>query len=367
MGAFVLGMHRSGTSAVTRVIDLLGVPVGEPRMAPQPDNPTGFWEVTPLVELNDALLAHLGGAWDAPPPPLPAGWVDDDALAGLRERAATAFATAHAGSRWVWKDPRACLVLPFWRAVAPGDDVAVVVLRNPLDVAWSLNRRNGLALELGLALWERYVRSMVRDAEGMPALVLRYDDLLDDAPTGCERLQAFLVRHGQADASPLDLAGITAFLSPGLRHGRRDRGELVDSGLLAGEQLALFDLVEGLVGEHDRLAVAGLPDESPLAEPLLAARRAARGFPVGEAVDAPALALALDRLAVTRLGATEAELERCAGELDRLRASTAGVRNALGYTDIGKLERLALRGVGRVRGFQQRLTRLRERRQARSA
>lgn len=362
MGVFVLGMHRSGTSAVTRVIDLLGVPVGEPRMEPQPDNPTGFWEVTTLVDLNDELLAHLGGAWDAPPPPRPAGWEHDGALDDLRSRATTAFAAAHRGTRWVWKDPRACLVLPFWRVAAPGDDVAVVVLRNPLDVAWSLNRRNGVALELGLALWERYVRAMVCDAAGLPALVLRYDDLLDDPRSGCERLQEFLVEHHQADARPLDVAAIDLFLAPGLRHGRRDRDALAGSGLAAPGQLALFDLVEGLVGAHTRLTAGPLPEESASTEPLLAARRAAQGFPIGPDVDAGRLAVVLDRLGIGRLGEVEGALEREGAELARLRASTAGVREALGYTDIGKLERLALRGAGRVRGLQQRLTRARERR-----
>ena len=74
-GVFVVGMHRSGTSAVTRLINMLGVPLTAPGdlLLPQPDNPLGFWESSVAVSISNTLLEHLGGdVFD--PPDLTPGW-----------------------------------------------------------------------------------------------------------------------------------------------------------------------------------------------------------------------------------------------------------------------------------------------------
>ena len=69
IGVYVLGMHRSGTSALARVIDLLGVPVADDGLlAPSEDNPAGYWEPLDLVLFNQVLLRELGGRTMAPPP-----------------------------------------------------------------------------------------------------------------------------------------------------------------------------------------------------------------------------------------------------------------------------------------------------------
>ena len=62
---FVIGMHRSGTSALTRVLNLLCADVGRRLMSPHPEHPTGFWEHLDLVTLNDRVLRGLGSKWDA--------------------------------------------------------------------------------------------------------------------------------------------------------------------------------------------------------------------------------------------------------------------------------------------------------------
>jgi hypothetical protein len=71
----VLGMHRSGTSVVTRVLNLLGVFLGpEDRLIrPATDNPRGFWEHGPIMRLNQRILARLGGHGFKPPACVP-GW-----------------------------------------------------------------------------------------------------------------------------------------------------------------------------------------------------------------------------------------------------------------------------------------------------
>ena len=68
MGVLVLGMHRSGTSALTRVLNLLGLDAGrDVLMGASESNPTGHWEVERLTSFNDRLLDDRGGRWSAPP------------------------------------------------------------------------------------------------------------------------------------------------------------------------------------------------------------------------------------------------------------------------------------------------------------
>jgi len=43
----ILGMHRSGTSAAARAVNLLGVDLGAPLLPPRDDNPVGCWELAP--------------------------------------------------------------------------------------------------------------------------------------------------------------------------------------------------------------------------------------------------------------------------------------------------------------------------------
>ena len=150
----ILGMHRSGTSLLTRLLSLLGVELGPDAhlMAPTKFNPTGFWEHEGIVALNDELLARLGGRWQEPPPLAP-GWERDPALDDLREKARALVAADFAGrAEWGFKDPRTCLTLPFWKTLLPPMRY-ILCVRNPADVAHSLE--HAMPFERGAALWTR--------------------------------------------------------------------------------------------------------------------------------------------------------------------------------------------------------------------
>ncbi len=69
----VVGMHRSGTSALTGALGELGmaVPAAEDRYeyyGPAKGNPE-HWESRAMGLQDDALLERLGCTWDAPPDP----------------------------------------------------------------------------------------------------------------------------------------------------------------------------------------------------------------------------------------------------------------------------------------------------------
>ena len=215
----VLGMHRSGTSAFTRVLNLHGVALGEHLMPAGPDNPSGFWEHADVVAVHERLLTALERSWDDPRA-LPDNWLSSvaaqaafDALVAIVQRDFTGVPL------WAVKDPRLCRLLPLWQRVLEQCGVAlrvVLVSRPPKEVVGSLARRDGLPPPIGELLWARYLLESVQASSGCQRVLLRYDALLIDW-----RMQVQQVAQGLGialQASTTQAAQIDAFLDPQLRH-----------------------------------------------------------------------------------------------------------------------------------------------------
>src|SRR5262249_7406766 len=153
MAVAIVGMHRSGTSMVTHALKLGGLYLGDEAdlLAPGPENPDGYWENAQLVDVNDEVLSALGGGWEALPGG-PSDWAADDRLGDVRGRAASILDRISRDGPWGWKDPRTTVTLPFWRELA--DPLKIVLcIRNPLEVALSLQRRGMFSYENALRLW----------------------------------------------------------------------------------------------------------------------------------------------------------------------------------------------------------------------
>lgn len=192
----VVGPHRSGTSVTTRVVSLLGPALcAEDDLMSKWDNPAGHWESESLMTLNDELLDLLGGVWYAPPE-LPRSWEQRADLAPFRARAVREFYRVHPASNWVWKDPRLCLLLPFWTFVLEVDPVIVITVRHPVEIARSLAARDRWGPAHALAIWEWYVAAMLESCAGRPVAVVRYDELLKDAYREVSRLRCALESLG---------------------------------------------------------------------------------------------------------------------------------------------------------------------------
>jgi hypothetical protein len=277
-GVIVLGMHRSGTSATTRAINLLGVPLAreEELIPPSRNNPTGFWEVSRLTEFNNRLLSSLGGS-SLGPPVLAEGWVADASLERLRGRGKRLFAAAHDAQSWAWKDPRNCITLPFWREALDARAVVVLVHRDPLAIARSLDARQGLSTAMALAAWERYLRSALANVRGLPVLLTPYPDLVEAPERWADEVGGFLGDHGL----PAGAAGSGERLRE-LVEARPERGgpqaaaePYTPAIALSEPQRRLVAAIESLVGRHDDFPPVELPGETDWTEPLLAERRRA--------------------------------------------------------------------------------------------
>ena len=243
-------------------------------MPPSPKNPKGYWESMSLVAFNERLLRALGSdmRW---PGQLGARWEGDQRLRAFRAEAPLAFRRTFPEEPWVWKDPRLCLTLSFWRSVLGVQPAIVLVNRNPLEIAESsLRAGRGEGKGYFLALWERYLRQSLPQLEGLPALVTSWDALLADPVAWCDRAGAFLVSAG-LDAMRPSEEDVLEFVDPGLRHAESSREAFLGDSEVSTSQRDLFLLLESAEGFRMRFAPPDLPPETPGTETLLAERRQA--------------------------------------------------------------------------------------------
>lgn len=189
-GILVLGMHRSGTSAATRLINLLGAGLPRDLIPAAADNPTGFWESVTITQINDALLATRGADWHSDFRP-PADFLQQPAVRALREKAASFLRAEFADAQsFVLKDPRMCRLVPFWLAVLDdvnADAAAVLVVRPPDLVAKSLRARNRMARRKSRRLWLDHILPAELATRHIPRIVLSFDELLADPVRATER------------------------------------------------------------------------------------------------------------------------------------------------------------------------------------
>ncbi|MBV4461730.1 glycosyltransferase [Pseudomonas sp. SWRI79] len=228
----VLGMHRSGTSALTRGLSTLGVALGDALHPPGPDNPTGFWEDSDVIAINNQILGLLGSAHDR------MGVIDANVfdLPGIQQIYQTAKELVEqktaSTSIWGMKDPRITRLLPFWKKLLNelGFKVGyVIALRNPLNVAASLTARNQLAPVKSYVLWLEHMLQAVASTQSENRLVVGYDNLLSDPYKQLQRISAALdlctPTQEQFDVYADE------FLDKGLRHGQHNDDELFNSNI----------------------------------------------------------------------------------------------------------------------------------------
>jgi hypothetical protein len=216
-------MHRSGTSALTRGLQSLGVYLGNNFLDTQPDNPTGYWEDKTIVDFNDRVLAAFGLHWEE------VGLIRDPQwelpeLAALR-REAIDYIRASLARRPIWgfKDPRTIRVLPFWRDVFREADIAasyLVAVRNPLSVAQSLLQRQGMPTIVGHRLWLVYVVPYLSELRNGGYAVIDYDEFLRAPRAQLERVATMLDLPRDQERADAVSTYVDTFVDTTLRHSK---------------------------------------------------------------------------------------------------------------------------------------------------
>ena len=253
----VLGMHRSGTSALTRVLNLLGVNLGSELMvAVKDNNETGFWEHQGVVDQHEELMHQLGMRWDDPRA-MPLGWIDRAEVTATQDRLATILASEFDGdSLWGVKDPRICRLLPIWRRILDarrGRTTIIHMVRHPLEIARSIERRDGLPRGRSLLLWLRHQIEAIKATDGLPQAWTSYDALMNDWRATMKMIERDL-KLGLVISEPKINAEIDAFLTPRLRHHVLDGAALEADDDLAAWVGALYaETVKATLGETGNL------------------------------------------------------------------------------------------------------------------
>jgi len=199
-------MHRSGSSLLSQVLWRNGVSIGENLVGKSTYNPDGHFEDRFVVQTNKKILIHFGGTWDRPPD-LPEDWLNDPYVRKLCRCASDYRSKVIEGNRlFLFKDPRTCLLIPFWKA-AFGQMLFVVIFRHPDSVVRSILKRNRewmapsrfwwrwarelyhrwqgacetlvpIDEEQARRLWTFYNEQIVKHAKGRDTVAISYEQLL---------------------------------------------------------------------------------------------------------------------------------------------------------------------------------------------
>jgi len=172
----ITGMHRSGTSFLSRSLNICGLHLGpeedfyDSELNPKSGNPKGHWENTKIHKLNDRLLKLNGGSWDRPPHEIkktPRNFEMEikKILSTFYKESALAYG---------FKDPRITITLESWKPILPNFIIAGI-FRHPLKVAESLKVRDGFDYKYSLSLWEIYNRKLLAHLKKYQGFLLNFD------------------------------------------------------------------------------------------------------------------------------------------------------------------------------------------------
>ena len=242
----ILGMHRSGTSAMAKVCSLLGVHLGDRLAPPNADNIKGFFEDLRITDCHERLLNSLGVSWDFAGL-LPENWLHKDVVSSCRKQLATiALSLAEDRPLWGFKDPRLSRLLPLWGPVFQSLECTpycIIMVRNPLEVAASLERRNGITLAEAIWLWVAYTIEAERFSRPYPRCFIHYEQLLSK-PEQC--VSSIANRFDLAWPKPFEQIAeeIAGFLEPSLRHHEFDEQTLANTEI-SGMAKELYTLLLG--------------------------------------------------------------------------------------------------------------------------
>ena len=163
----ILGMHRSGTSCITKIFNLNGITLGNDLLVAQSDNPQGFWEDWYLVKINRQILKRSNGSWENPPEKIKISIKDKIDILN--------FLNLNGKSTFCIKDPRIILTWRAWKPFLKNYNL-VGVFRNPESVSKSLNKRNNFSIDKGYSLWNKYNQNLIEISKKEKITIINFDD-----------------------------------------------------------------------------------------------------------------------------------------------------------------------------------------------
>ncbi|MDL1970808.1 MAG: sulfotransferase [Candidatus Desulfofervidaceae bacterium] len=203
----VLGMHRSGTFMTSGILKILGVNIGKNLMGPHWSNPFGHFENWEFVKLNDQILEAAGGSWNRPP--------EKENILAQKERFSLQIRNLIQREKseiWGWKDPRTSLTIELYLPYLE-NHYFVVCYREPLNIAKSLKRRDGMEIDEGLRLTAIYNQRIKEFFEKYPDLK-RIDLFYEDIVTNPDKWLKILIDFLEIKPTKAQFQEALSFVSP---------------------------------------------------------------------------------------------------------------------------------------------------------
>jgi len=225
----VCGMHRSGTSLLSSLLDGLGIGLPGPLVEADQHNPGGYFEHQEICALQEALLVELGRWWPSQAGclSLPRDWRTAVCTQTMRERLRHILANnmEKQTGPWAIKDPRTSLLLPLWRDLAQELQLPlrlVLAVRHPQEVVQSLLQRDrqaaAMTAERALRLWTRHNLQALADSQGLPLHVVSYERWFTQPELQLTALARFC---GHSPGAPADCNSTLRRIQAAHRHNQR--------------------------------------------------------------------------------------------------------------------------------------------------
>lgn len=254
----ILGMHRSGTSMVSRSLNLLGVNLGEENklVAKGRHNQKGFWEYRKITRTQESLLKVFGHNWYTAKP-LPKRWCNKLEIQPIRGQLKEIVEADFQDSMlWGWKDPRNSLTLPMWQQILPELNIDlsyVIAVRNPIDVAASLEVRNNFTFEHSLKLWGLYTISALIGTYGEKRVIVLYDDFLADWEDELKNISEKLTIPWPKNEEQLKQS-MNEFVTKDLQHNKSTLRDLKNNQNIPKWVVKTYKLITQAKGSDEFLA-----------------------------------------------------------------------------------------------------------------
>lgn len=239
MQLIVLGMHRSGTSVLARLLNMMGAYFGPEGISTgaNKENPKGFWERRDVRNLNDFVLKSIDCDWNKVSE-FSIKRLSESVLEGFRTRASSIVLELDSHRPWMMKEPRFCLLVELWKQHLE-IPVFIHIHRNPLEVAQSLQKRNGIPLHAGIALWEKYNLSALKASQDMPRFLVSHHNLMCNPVAEVNHIYTQLLNYAVDGIREPTKREISAFVETELYRERVDEAKLLQH--LNGMQARLFE------------------------------------------------------------------------------------------------------------------------------
>lgn len=172
----IAGMHRSGTSFLSRSLNLTGIYMGDIESIISHEwpfnesNPSGHWENRKIVELTEKTLRENGGNWFE----IPKKIIISDEL-GQEIKNVIIGLQSHSSIAIGFKDPRILLCLDSWQDYLPKNLIIIGIFRHPLKVAESLKKRDGFDYQKSLDLWKTHNQKLLDLLDKYKGFLLNFD------------------------------------------------------------------------------------------------------------------------------------------------------------------------------------------------